>query len=193
MADTRNVPAGGWLDAVAAALGEGFDWFDSLHAIDEIGRPTVPGEEQIRVVLRLWRATAAERNALELHTRVPRLGGSLPSLGGLIAGAVWHEREVHDFFGVSFVGGEDRPLLWHQPEGVQAHRPLLKDAVLVARAATPWPGAKDPEADGRAQASRRRTLPVGVPDPEVWGPGVQADAGEVAAAVSGGRVRRRRP
>ena len=75
---------------------------------------------------------------------------------------------------------------------------MLKDSVLVARAATAWPGAKDPEADGRAQASRRRTLPVGVPDPEVWGPQVRESGGEidpveVAASVSGGRVRRRRP
>ncbi|MGJ6980086.1 NADH-quinone oxidoreductase subunit C [Aestuariimicrobium soli] len=200
MAEPRTVPPEQWVEAVRAAVDEGFDWFDSLHAVDEIGRPApdaAPGEEQLRVVVRVVRVTAEGRDALDLHTRVPREGGSLPTLAGVFPGASWHEREAHDFFGVSFADGDDRPLLWHQPAGVRAHRPLLKDSVLVARAVTPWPGAKDPEADGRAQASRRRTLPVGVPDAQVWGPevrarGVQADPAEVAADVSGGRVRRRR-
>lgn len=194
MAEITHVAAADWVSSVSSAVAEGFDWFDSLHAVDEIGRPSLPGgSEEIRVVVRLVKVTADEREARELHTRVARDGGSLASLAGVLPGAVWHEREVHDFFGVRFDGGDDRPLLWHQPEGVEPLRPLLKDAVLVARVATPWPGAKDPEADGRAQASRRRTMPVGVPDPEIWGPGVESDPAEVAAAVSGARVRRRRP
>ncbi|WP_022910969.1 NADH-quinone oxidoreductase subunit C [Aestuariimicrobium kwangyangense] len=220
----RVAPAA-WLDEVRAAVAEGFDWLDSLHAVDEIGRPETPGgPEQVRVVVRLWRVSdglsseglsgggGLRRDSLQLQTRVDRVGGVLDSLAEVLPGAVWHEREVHDFFGVRFVGGDDRPLLWH-PSGVDAPpgaetpsgaiqaegetqvlRPLLKDSVLVSRAGLPWPGAKDPETDGRSQASRRRTLPVGVPDPETWGPLAAADVdpAEVAATVSGGRVRRRR-
>ena len=77
--------------------------------------------------------------------------------------------------------------------------PLRKDDVLAARTAEPWPGAKEPgegpAAGGGASPSRRRMVPPGVPAPEVWGDRDPAlgppDPAEVAAAVSGGRVRRR--
>ena len=71
--------------------------------------------------------------------------------------------------------------------------PALVLCVLGARVVAPWPGSKDPEDD--AQASRRRMSPAGVPDPDVWGErevGDPANADEVVAALSGGRVRRRR-
>lgn len=192
---TREVPAADWLAEVTAARDAGAIWFDSLHAVDEIGRPGPAGIDEIRVVVRLFALTDDGRELTQLSTRVDRAGGELPTLAGVFRGAAWHEREAHDFFGVRFAGGDDRPLLWHQTDGSgeQGLRPLLKDSVLVARSATPWPGAKDPEADGRTQASRRRTLPVGVPDPEIWGPAAgEVEPGEVAAAVSGARVRRRR-
>ena len=43
-------------------------------------------------------------------------------------------------------------------------------------------------------AGRRRMVPPGVPDPDVWGEreGEPASPEEVAASVQGGRVRRRR-
>lgn len=189
MADDRLrvVDANDWHDAVASAKAEGYDHFDSLHAIDEVLRPS--GEvEELRVVIRLVRHTEAGEDAVQLHTRVPREAGVLPTVADLFAGADWHEREAHDFFGVRFAGGDDRPLLWRP--SAPGHPPLLKDALLVARAATPWPGGKDPDDDGRAQASRRRMLPAGVPDPDLWQPG--ADPSDIATAVSGARVRRRR-
>ena len=188
----RQVDADQWTAEVAAALAAGYDWFDSLHAVDEIGRPG-PDGEVIRVVCRLVRWHDAGADAMQLHTRVPRATPVLDSLADVLAGAVWHERETHDFFGVRFTGGDDAPLLFHQPEGLEPLRPMLKDAVLGARVVAPWPGSKDPADD--AQASRRRMSPAGVPDPEVWGErqvGDPATADEVVAALTGGRVRRRR-
>ena len=189
----REVAPSAWRTAVADAIAAGHTWFDSLHAIDEIGRPGPEGET-IRIVCRLvhWSVDGAPQG-LQLHTRVPRLTPVLDSLADVVRGAVWHEREAHDFFGVSFSGGDDAPLLFHQPAGVEPLRPMLKDSVLAARVVQPWPGSKDP--DDAAQASRRRMSPAGVPDPDVWGdraPGDPATPDDVAHALTGGRVRRRR-
>ncbi|MGH9251445.1 MAG: NADH-quinone oxidoreductase subunit C, partial [Acidimicrobiales bacterium] len=54
--------------------------------------------------------------------------------------------------------------------GFEGH-PLRKEFVLAARAAKPWPGAKEPGegGPGAAAPSRRRMLPPGVPDAS-WGP-----------------------
>lgn len=178
----RRVEPDTWADAVRAAVAEGYARFDWLAAVDEVGRA-----DALRVVVRLSPDDPGA-DALRLETLVARDGGVLPTLGGLLPGATWHEREARDFFGLTFVGGDDRPLLLSTAFG---GRPLRKDAVLGARAVREWPGAKDP---GDAQAAgRRRMVPAGVPDPDVWGARVGEPAGpaEVAASVVGGRVRRR--
>lgn len=191
------VEPGQWRAAVADTLPT-HPWFESLTAVDEILRPT-GHQEQLRVIARFLDPSGPRGR--QLHVRVPRdLDASvLDSIVDLVAGAAWYEREVHDFFGVTFVGGDPRPLLWHgghRREGdafvhaTPAH-PLRKDALLSARVETPWPGAKDADEDAGAQASRRRTRPPGVPDPDLMAdPG--ATATEVVTSLSGGRVRRRR-
>lgn len=180
--DIRRVPAADWADAAAAARAEGHRWFDWLGAVDELGR-----SDAIRVVVRA--APHPDADGVRLETLVGRVGGELASLRAVWAGAAWHEREVRDFFGVAFAGGDDRPLLL-RPDA--AGHPLLADAVLAARVVRDWPGAKEP-GDARA-AGRRRTVPPGVPDPDVWGErtGEPATPAEVAASVQGGRIRPRR-
>lgn len=177
----RSVPLSGWLDAARAARDEGYRWFDWLGAVDEIGRT-----DSIRIVLRV--APHPDADGVRLETLVPRLAGELASVRDVWAGAAWHEREVRDFFGVTFAGGDPRPLLL-RPDAVG--HPLLADSVLAARVMREWPGAKEP-GDARA-AGRRRTVPPGVPDPAVWGDraGEPASAAEVAASVQGGRMRSR--
>jgi NADH-quinone oxidoreductase subunit C len=151
------------------------------------------------VVLRNLDQPAAE--PWRLSTELAREAPQLPSLGDLFAGALWHEREAAEMFGVEFVGGDPRRLLLAPGfEGV----PMRKDDVLAARTGQVWPGAKEPGesepgASGRgAQApSRRRMVPPGVPEPAVWGDrdpdAGPAEAAEVAGSAQGGRVRRRRP
>lgn len=52
------------------------------------------------------------------------LDGSVPSICDIFPAAQWHEREVHDFFGIGFEGNPDvRPLLL--PEDADYH-PLQK-------------------------------------------------------------------
>ena len=60
-----------------------------------------------------------------VRSRIPRQEPTLPSITAIIAGANWHERETHDFFGIEFTGHPHLiPLLL--PEDADFH-PLLKD------------------------------------------------------------------
>jgi NADH-quinone oxidoreductase subunit C len=68
--------------------------------------------------------------------------------------AQFHEREVRQMFGIQFVGLADG-LAFDAPfEG----NPLRRDFALHERAAKPWPGAVEPDANAR----RRPSLPPGV-------------------------------
>jgi len=60
-----------------------------------------------------------------IRTRVDREKPSVPTITGIFAGANWHERETHEFFGIKFAGHPHLvPLLL--PEDADFH-PLLKD------------------------------------------------------------------
>jgi NADH-quinone oxidoreductase subunit C len=183
---TVDVPAARWVDALTFARdGLGYGYFDWLTGVDELA-------DGFSVVAHLWSLPA--RQHLLLRTRVPREAPSLASAVGVFPGANWHERETFEMFGIEFAGHPNLiPLLL--PDGFEGH-PLRKDFVLAARAAKPWPGAKEPgESDhdlGRAAPSRRRMLPPGVPDAQTWGPhppaapSAEPDSTESAAAEPGG-------
>ena len=164
---TVDVPPASWVAAVTFARDEiGCTFFDWLTGVDELA-------EGFSVVAHLW--SLGDRLHLLLRTRVLRDNPRLGSVTGVFHGASWHERETFEMFGIVFDGHPNLvPLLL--PDGFEGH-PLRKEFVLAARAAKPWPGAKEPgesdhEAGARAPA-RRRTLPPGVPDPAVWGPEAQ--------------------
>ncbi len=180
--EVRRVDPAGWADAARTARDEGYDRFDWLDATDDIGRA-----DTVSVVCRLQDRTG---RAVRLRTSVPRRDGALPSLAAVFPGAGWCERETGEGFAVSFDGGDPRRLLL-APDAPDA--PLLKDHLLAARVAVPWPGATEP---GEGARSRRRMVPPGVPDPAVWGerdPAASpADPEDVAAGAAGGRARRPR-
>lgn len=175
------VPPTDWHARASAARAAGAVWFDWITCVDEIGQA-----DALRVILRA--AQTPDAPGVRLETLIDRDEPVLDSVRDVWAGASWHEREVRDFFGVTFTGGDPRPLLLRPDFG---GHPLRRDAVLAARVVESWPGAKEP-GEGSA-AGRRRMVPPGVPDPAVWGErvGEPADAAEVAASVAGGRVRRR--
>ncbi len=58
-------------------------------------------------------------------------------------GANWHEREVHEMFGISFTGNPDMRNLY-LPGDFEGY-PLRKDYPLMARLIKPWPGIVDVE------------------------------------------------
>ena len=66
-----------------------------------------------------------------------------PSITTVYAGAVWHERETWEMFGVKFEG---HPRLVHLylSEDFEGH-PLRRSFKLPSRVVKEWPGAKDPE------------------------------------------------
>lgn len=91
------------LDAVT-----GVDWLaqGEMEVVYDYFHPT----ESLRVVVR---------------TRVPRSAPDVPTISNVFAGANWHERETHDFFGIQFVGHPNlKPFLL--PEDATFH-PLRKD------------------------------------------------------------------
>ncbi|WP_432559863.1 NADH-quinone oxidoreductase subunit C [Granulicoccus sp. GXG6511] len=181
----EKVPVEDWAAVVAGVREAGFRYFDWLDCVDEIGR-----SNEFRLVLQLLDRDTAETRRLE--TRTDRDTPRVPTLSEVFSGAGWAEREIHDLFGVEFLGGDGTPLLL--PRRYGGH-PLRKDEILAARAAVPWPGAKEP-GEAQASAGRRRMAPPGVPDPEIWGdrdPAADpADPTEVVQSAQGGRVRRRR-
>ncbi len=198
--EERRVAPGEWVAAVRAARDEGYGFFDWLSAVDETDAPASdahtatgdtdgaahaatgdtdgapgPGLEVVCHLMDVRHVGGGELRRLLLRTRVPE-GTALGSVTGVFAGAGWHEREVHEMFGLPVGGFDDgtgmglRPLLL--PDGFKG-TPLRKSFQLAARASKPWPGAKEPGEGGGATAkrapSRRRLLPPGVPDPS-WGP-----------------------
>ena len=164
-----DVEPGQWLQALTHARDTGHELFDWLSAVDEPDADPPSVDVVVHVV-----ALDPLRRLL-LRTRVNGTVPRVDSLTGLWAGAAWHERETHEMFGVDFDGYCDgsgvglRPLLL--PDGF-AGTPLRKSFVLAARAAKPWPGAKEPGegAETRTSPARRSLLPPGVPDPTTWGP-----------------------
>lgn len=164
-----DVDAADWRASVQAARDAGFDFFDWLSAVDE--SDGTHGEPGFDVVVHLARLSPLGR--LLIRARV-RPDAGIDSVTGVFPGAAWHERETWEMFGIGFDEFDDgtgeglRPLLL--PDGFEG-TPLRKSFVLAARAAKPWPGAKDPgESEERAKApARRKTLPPGVPD-AAWGP-----------------------
>jgi len=195
LVEQQRISSEQWLGAVRRARDDGFGYFDWLGCVDEIGRSAT-----FRIVLVLRDLDRPEAPPMVLTTEVARDDPRLDSVGSVFAGAGWHEREAAELFGVEFVGGNPRRLLL-SPDF--SGTPLRKDEVLAARAATGWPGAKEPgEGDapvsrpGAPAPSRRRMVPPGVPDPAVWGerdPALPpADPAEVAESAVGGRIRRNR-
>lgn len=178
MADFEMVDPDRWRGAVAGALEAGYDVLMQLTAVDEIGR-----SEHVRVLA--WLDDVATGLRIHLATLVPRDAPELDSVADLIPAANWLERQVHDFFGVSFRGGDNRPLLNHQSTPW-----LLKDVLLEPRLATRWPGALEP-GESDASPGRRRIVPPGVPDRKLL-ESDQASAADIALSAAGVRTRRPR-
>lgn len=147
---TADVPREQWVDAVTAVRDAGGSYLDLLTAVDQS-----PGG--FEVVVRLW--SVEGRWALHVRTCCPREDARVPSLLPVFAGAAWHEREVHEMYGVDFDGHPDPAPLLLPPGGVAT--PLRKEHVLAARQ-VPWPGAVDPADSGAGgRPSKRRLLPPG--------------------------------
>jgi NADH-quinone oxidoreductase subunit C len=74
---------------------------------------------------------------------VPDADLTVPTISGVYAGANWHEREVHEMYGIDFAGHPDLRNLY-LPTEFEGF-PQRKDFPLLARRVKPWPGIVDVE------------------------------------------------
>lgn len=78
-----------------------------------------------------------------VHVPVDPANPVCPTISKVFAGALWHERECHEMFGIRFEGHPSLTNLY-LPEDFDGH-PGLKSFKLPSRMVKDWPGAKDPE------------------------------------------------
>ncbi|MDO5737420.1 MAG: NADH-quinone oxidoreductase subunit C [Propionibacteriaceae bacterium] len=178
MTDFEDVAPEQWRSRVTAARAEGFCFLAGMTAVDDIGV-----SNHIRVLLMLDDRTRTSH--CRLATAVDRDNPALEGIAQVFRGAAWLQRQIHDFFGVEFIGDDNRPLLNHQ-----SGAPLRKDFLLQPRLDARWPGALEP-GESDASPGRRRIVPPGVPDVDVL-TDEDATAADIALSAAGTRVRRRR-
>jgi NADH:ubiquinone oxidoreductase subunit C len=152
----ERVDSSGWRARCLELAADGARMLDFLTAVDR------PDDVRIDLVVHLVDIDRRERHLVT--TTVARSDPRLASLLPELPGAAWHEREVHEMFGVVFEGNADlRPLLTTGEAGW----PLRRTTPLPARLQNPWPGAAEPaprSTGGRVAARpRARQGPPGIP------------------------------
>ncbi|MGE3621719.1 MAG: NADH-quinone oxidoreductase subunit C [Acidimicrobiia bacterium] len=163
-----RVETSAWATAAEVARDKaGFRFFDFLSAIDWLpspfGRyedattdvefpPPVPdrsaavpgltgGDTRFQVLAAVARVGSGLRVLLKAD--VPDDDPVVPTWSAVYSGALWHEREAWDMFGIRFDGHPDLRNIY-LPTGFEGH-PLRKDFPLLARVVKPWPGIVDVE------------------------------------------------
>ena len=118
-------------------------FFTFLSAIDWSEYPVEEGEEtrELELLVHVY----SPEHTTHVTVRVPlAFGATCPSITDVYGGAIWHERECYEMFGIEFEG-HPRLVGLYLPEDFEGH-PGLKSFKLPTRMLVkPWPGAKDPE------------------------------------------------
>lgn len=112
----------------------------------EIEQGHAGGETRFQVFTRLVDVTRDSLGVI-VKTDVPDpheiTEPALETLISIFPGANWHEREIHEMFGIGFAGHPYLEKLY-LPTGFEGN-PLRKDFPLLARHVKPWPGIVDVE------------------------------------------------
>ncbi|MEO6989521.1 MAG: NADH-quinone oxidoreductase subunit C [Aquihabitans sp.] len=99
------------------------------------------GDTRFQVFARAQSYTT--KMGLTLKVDLPDDDLSIETWLPVFAGVNWHERELHEMFGIDVIGhGHLAPL--YLPGAFEGH-PLRKDFPLLARHVKPWPGIVDIE------------------------------------------------
>jgi NADH-quinone oxidoreductase subunit C len=167
-----RVPATAWKRTLRHLRDDhAFRFFEFLSAIDwlpspygryedatvDVGLPAATGADAIETgvaggdtrfqVFARLRNIAQRGLGIVVKADVPEIApgepGGVESVIAVFPGANWHEREIHEMFGITFEG---HPYLepLYLPGGFEGH-PLRKDYPLLARIVKPWPGIVDVE------------------------------------------------
>ncbi len=121
------------------------EYFSFLSAVDW-SEFEVEGVERRTDFLELLIRVYSPTTGISAHVHCPVQGPNpvCPSISDIYLGALWHEREMLDMFGIVFEG-HPKLVNLYLPEDFEGH-PLLKSFKLPVRAyVKEWPGAKDPE------------------------------------------------
>ncbi len=113
---------------------------EQVKANDDAYQPVAGADTRFQVIGRVYNLATS----IGLTVKVD-IGDELTvgTWTGTYPGAAWHEREVHEMFGISFTGNTDQRNIY-LPTGFEGH-PLRKDYPLMARLIKPWPGIVDVE------------------------------------------------
>ena len=119
-------------------------YFSFLSAVDYSEFPVDEGEESRELELLVHVYSPEHVVKVVVHVPLPMAGAAVPSISGVYGGAIWHERECHEMYGIDFEG-HPRLVGIYLPEDFEGH-PGLKSFKLPTRALVKdWPGAKDPD------------------------------------------------
>ena len=130
------------------------DWLPSPYGRSE-DDPTLPAPERSSEIKQGYTGgdtrmqVFARAINIDLHfgvtlkADVPDDDLEIDSWIDVFAGANWHERGVHEMFGIGFRGHPDLRNIY-LPTEFEGH-PLRKDFPLLARLVKPWPGIVDVE------------------------------------------------
>ena len=131
------VPAAKWQELAKHLKTCGRCRFDMITFICGVDWPD---DQQIEIVVHLY--SVRRQHHINMKLRVPREGGSVPTLSGVWRGADWHERETAELFGVTFEGHPHLVKLL-LPEAFEGY-PMRKDFLLMTREAKEWDGRENP-------------------------------------------------
>lgn len=149
-----------------------------------------PDDNQIEIVAHLY--SVRRQHHVNMKQRVPRDGGSLPTLSGIWRGADWHERETAELYGVTFSGHPHLVKLL-LPEAFEGF-PLRKDFLLMTREAKEWDGRENPgppessPRPGRVPASAGMSPAKGHAAAAVKPAAAPEEGGPAAAPSEGGEA-----
>ena len=118
-------------------------FFTFLSAVDWSEFPVEEGEQtkELELMVHLY----SPEHATHVSVRVPvAFGGTLPSISHVFGGAIWHERECAEMFGIDFEG-HPRLVGLYLPEDFDGHPGLRSFKLPTRTLVKPWPGAKDPD------------------------------------------------
>lgn len=120
------------------------EFFTFLSAIDrtEFGGADKPDRAGgLEVLVHVY----SPQHAIDVtvHVAVDLENPTCPSISDLYGGALWHERECHEMFGIDFEG-HPRLVNLYLPEDFEGN-PGRRSFKLPSRVVKDWPGAKDPE------------------------------------------------
>jgi NADH-quinone oxidoreductase subunit C len=119
------------------------EFFTFLSAVDrsEFGGAESEKAGGLEVLIHLYSPDHVIN--VNIHVPVDAAEPTCPSISDIFFGALWHERETHEMFGIDFEG-HPRLVNLYLPEDFEGN-PLRRAFKLPSRIIKEWPGAKDPE------------------------------------------------